>query len=348
MERPRVRNEFWTILLVTIVTVLIWAWAAGETLENSRETVRLQFTAPDAASWIIVAAQEQVHVTVEGSKRAVEAFTERTSSPLVIRLGSESLPAQAGSHTLALQSVLSEHPDLSKLGVRIVECEPAAIQVDVDEMVRVQAEIRPMLPGVQQAGEINVEPSTAEIAVPGRIRSELTGTLYVNAEAEPWQLAALEADVPQSLVVNLTPPDALVGIANVRIKPVTATVAFTIRSQIRELNIASVRVQISATPENVDEYHVEVEPRQLRDVVIRADGALIRRIERESIPVVAFVHLTSLELEQQIAIKPVSYFMAMVPDGPGGALRGVAVDAERSDGVNRPTIQLKISERTPQ
>lgn len=348
MDGPKWRRELWTALLVTVVTVLIWAWAAGELLEQQQYTIQVRFSAPEAAAWLIRPASAQVEVTVEGSKRALADMEQRLDAPITIRLGSDALPAETGTHTLTMLTTLTDHPDLDDVGVRIIECKPAMVPVVVDRLVRVQAEIRPLLPGVQRIGEITVEPTTADVHIPSSLRDQLPGTLHVNAEAEPWQIAALEPDVPQTLVVNVTPQGVLSGIPDVRISPKSATISFTIRSQIRELVLDGVRVQVSGTPENLDEYDVDVEPRQLRDLTIRADGELIRRIERESIPVVAFVHLTSLELEQQISSKPVSYYLALVPDGPGGAVRGVPVDAVSESGAERPVIQLTVTERPPQ
>lgn len=345
MERRGWRVELWSILITVVVTLLIWAWAAGETLEQESQSVRLQFSAGDPDAWLIKPSTDRVQVTLEGSKSALNTISGIASSPVSLNLGTEHLPAKPGVHSLPVAEALEGSPAFDGVGVRIVDCEPATIQVEVDELVRVEAEIRPILPGVQHEGEITVDPATATIIMPSQMRQRMPNVLYANAEAEQWQLASLEPDVQHTLVVNVRAQDALANNPDVRVKPTTAAVSFTIRSQIRELSLDSVRVQISGTPQNIDEYRVQLEPRQLRDISIRADAEVIRRIEQENIPVIAFVHLTSLELEQQIRQKPVTYFLAMIPNGSGGATTGVAIEAHANSGDDPPIVQLTITER---
>jgi len=346
MDRSRLRVEVWSVIITAVVTALIWAWAAGETLEQESQTARLQFTAPQADTWLIKPSTDRVRLTLEGSKSALQQIaTAADAAPIGVRLGSEHLPAEPGTHMLAVAAALQDGAAFENVGVRIVECEPATIQVEVDELIQVQAEVRPVLPGVQHEGEITVDPPTATITIPSRLRDQLPNTLYANAEAEQWQLASLEPDVQHTLVVNVRPQDALANNPDVRVTPATAAVSFSIRSQIRELLLDSVRVQISGTPQNIDEYKVELEPRQLRDITIRADAELIRRIEQENIPVIGFVHLTSLELEQHIEQKAVTYFLAMIPNSSGGAATGVAIEARSESGDDPPIVQLTITER---
>ena len=350
MNRTKLRDGISTAVIVAIVTVLIWAWAAGETLDRRQVPVRFNFAARDASAWMVRPSTNRATVTVEAPTRALQEFAARADAPITIELGLETLPATRGTHTASVESLLSNHPDLRGIGVRVVESKPATIEVDVDERVRATAEIRPELPGVQTEGEITIHPAAAEVVMPGRLREQHPGPLTLIARADPNQLSSIDPDdldKPQTLVVNVTLPEGFGDVADITISPPTATVTFTIRSQIREYALDNVRVHISGTPENADEYHIDVEPKQLGDITIRADGELIRRIERESIPVIAFVHLTSLELEQHITSKPVSYFMAMVPNAPGGGTMGVPLNARMGDGDEPPVIQLTITERAP-
>lgn len=344
MNTTRHSDRIWTGVVVAIVTLLIWAWAAGETLDNRQVPVRLNYTARDAGAWIVRASTDRTTVTIEGPTRALQEFAARADTPINIELGMETLPARTGQYNTSVESLLTNHPELRNIGVRIVESKPANILVDVDERTTLTAEIRPELSGVQTESGVTVQPPTAKVVLPGRLRNQINGPLTLIARADPAQLSSLEPDRPQSLVLNLTLPEGLSSSPDITITPAVATVTFTVRSQIRELELQNVRVQISGTPENADEYHIEVEPKQLSDITIRADGELIRRIQRDNIPVVAFVHLTSLELEQRITSKPVTYFMAILPNTGGGAA-GVALSARAGVDEAAPLIQLKIVDR---
>ncbi len=104
-----------------------------------------------------------------------------------------------------------------------------------------------------------------------------------------------------------------------------------------------VRVQIAGPPEDHSEYVVEIDEtdKQLANVTIKADGALIRQIERGEATVVALVHLSSSEKERRIESKAVTCFMALQPEG-GGTI----VDAEVSGSSLMPVVRLQITDRS--
>jgi hypothetical protein len=119
-------------------------------------------------------------------------------------------------------------------------------------------------------------------------------------------------------------------------------VEFTVRSRIEQVTLPQVLVQIAGPWQDHEEYIVEVDERdkQVQEVTIKADGDLIKRIAANEVPVVALVHLTNKDKEQRIESKPVTCFLAILPDGPV-----TLVEAEIADSPGPPVIRLNITPR---
>lgn len=333
------RREFWTYLIVTAVTVLIWFWAAGETRDSKPLTVRVQFAVDDAASWVINPRQQVVSVTVEGSQLALQRAEEQMREAI-----RHQLTPSTGATTVDLMAVLREHPIIAETGVRILTAEPNTIELRMDEIVRVPARVRPHLPRVQTVGDIEVDPPEVTVSMTRTLRQQLPAELLVEPQIDPDRLVGLEPDVMHTIEAPLRLPDAVLAGTDVTIRPSTASFTFVVRSRIGEHTLDSVRVQVGGPPEDSREYVVDVEPTVLRNVTVRADAELISRIAAQEITVVAMVHLSSREKEQRIDRKRVSYFLAIVPTADGGT-RGQLIEADVEGAGQPPLVNLDIQRK---
>jgi hypothetical protein len=331
----RMNREIWTIVAVTIVTVLVWAWAAGETRGQKATYATVRFVVPDAeGQWLVEPAQQRPRVILEGSELAIQKAENLLADGLNVEIS-----PQLGEQQVELIEAMRRHAAVLETGVRIAETDPARLTLEVDRVVQVPARVLPELPGVQTTDEV-VEPAEAMISMPGEQRRLRPGDLTVGAFVDKQQLERLEAGVRHTLEAVLRLPETLRGNPNVTVSPSSAQISFTIRSQTRELTLASVRVQVSGPPES--EYVVELHEQMLRNVTITADAGLIRRIEAEEMYVAAMVHLSLLDKDQRITEKPVAYFVALPSGGgPGWVLDQVRV----GDSDELPVIHLSLSER---
>jgi hypothetical protein len=346
-------REIWTYIFVTVVTVLIWFWAAAET--RQAKTIyfgRVQFTVSDPDNWIITPTQQALTLNIEGSTLAIQ------NAESVAR---EALAAEVrqmeGAQSVDLAQALRNNPKLAETGVTIQSVEPALVEVALDRIERARVVVKPVLPGITTAEEIVADPPEVEIAMPRALRQRYPKDLVVEAVADRAELERLGPGVPVSLVARLRLPELVAGSgpatspgaasatpANVTMTPSRVKLSFTIRSRTRETRLDAVRVQLAGPPEDRDAYVIEIEPRQLRDVRVSTDADLMRRIESNEVPVVAVVHISALEKENRIAAKPVSYFVALVPEGRGST-KGVIVNATVGDSTQMPLINLKITDR---
>jgi hypothetical protein len=335
-------KEIWTYLIVTLVAVLIWAWAASETRERKSipaATLRLVTSSSD---WTIAPASTAVQVNVEGPAVAVQRI-ER----LLRRAVEIPLSATAGRQSLDVAGALRKLDAVAETGANIISADPAVIDVDLDEIDRITAPVKASLPGVITDGEPVVQPREVQVSLPRALRQQLRGDFAVEAFLDRSQLDGLIPGEPQVKEARLRLPETS-GIAsgeNVRLNPQVATVRFTIRSRVRETRVDSVRVQVAGPVEDRDAYHIEVDPKVLRGVTLLADADLSRQIEAGDVPVIAFVHLSSREKEAMIESKPVSWFEALAPEIDG------ETRFERlrlPEGAEMPVIKLKVTPREPE
>ncbi len=341
-----IRSEVWTYFIVTAVAMFIWFWAAVETREKDNASFHVYFAPSDPAAWVLrprdlpEAGYVTVNVELEGSRFSLQRARELDRITLI---QGEELPSDPGSHPeVNLVDALMEHERLRDTGVRVLSAKPKSIGLTIDELVTVTASIRPVLPQLETEGPIEVKPTEAEVTLPNRLRESLGNDLVVEARISKARLDELEPGEEWKLPAGLYLTATTADFGPVSIKPNSATITLTVRSRIRETTLPTVRVQIFGPPEDQLEYIIEIDEqdKQLRDVTIRADAALISQIEQRDVKVIALLHLTTSDKDQGIESKPISCFMA-VPDVGTTTI----VQAEVAGSARLPIIHFRVIER---
>ncbi|MHC4317132.1 MAG: YbbR-like domain-containing protein [Planctomycetota bacterium] len=238
--------------------------------------------------------------------------------------------------------LLQSHERLTNTGVRILKTVPAEVDIVIDTLVPVVADIKAVTPGVEPEG-LEIDPSQAVVKLPSRRAGE---ELSVEVHVPQTYLDRLEPGVintVENLKLRLAGP--LANEESAIIQPSRATVTFTVRSRIKETTLPTVRVQIAGPPEDNDEYVVQIENNTIADVTVKADRELISRIERGDAVVVALVHLSHQEKELGVESKPVTCFMAL-PRDSSVSVAPTLVEAEVSGSSQPPLIRLQITERS--
>ncbi len=340
-----IRSEVWTYFIVTAVAMFIWFWAAVETRENDNVSFHVYFAPSKPAEWVLrprnlpETGYLTVTVELEGSRFSLQRARELDRIRLIQDI---ELPSDSGSHQVNLVDALMKHELLLDTGVRVHSAKPKSIELTIDKLVTVTASIRPVLPQLETEGPIEVKPTEAEVTLPSRLRESLGNDLVVEARVSKARLDVLEPGEERKLLAGLHLPATTGDFGPVTIKPNSATITLTVRSRIRETTLPTVRVQFFGPPEDQLEYIVEIDEqdKQLRDVTIRADAALISQIERRDVKVVAILHLTTSDKDQRIESKPISCFMA-VPDVGNATI----VQAEVAGSARLPIIHFRVIER---
>ncbi len=334
------KERLWLYALVTGVALLIWFWAAAETREKGGTTMVVRFEPSTSTAQVVSPRERDVTVELEGSRLALQRARTLTQ-PVKLTVGNE-LPARQGRHRVDLVEALERHDGLRDTGVGVLSADPSSIELRIDDLVMVEAPIKEHLPGIEFDGAATVTPSAATVSLPSELREKLGDNLAVEAQLLQTSLEGLEPGRTYSLPakLNLRIPPELKNDWAVAIKPPAATISFKVLSRIKALALPTVRVQIAGPPEDYDEYLVEVVDKSISDVTIRAEDTLIQQIERGQATIVALVHLSTREKERRLESKPVTCFVALLPDG-----RMSIVDAGAAGSTQLPVVRLKITER---
>ena len=144
------RSQLPSYLIVTVVAVLIWLWAAGETRETGERTFRVQFTTQLLTDDIIVTPKEMtITAEIEGSRSALRSAPVMGSAIVL------TLEAGLGDQTVNLVRLLNDHPDLHDAGVSVISTDPPSQDVTIDRLVSTTVRVEdPDLGRLQTDGAI--------------------------------------------------------------------------------------------------------------------------------------------------------------------------------------------------
>ncbi len=127
---------------VTAITVVVWLWAAGQTVQTRTIAFDVVIESSDPTRNQVL-TPNSLHVSVEitGSRQAVIRASERLSSRTIRLLtGTDGVPAQVGEHDLILKDVLSVSPTVAPLGIDIDTVSPAIMRFVIEAAAETAAQ----------------------------------------------------------------------------------------------------------------------------------------------------------------------------------------------------------------
>lgn len=348
-SRERVVNLF----TITLVTILIWMWAAGETRRTEQAFATLDLVPPTEGTLRVTPDDiPNVEFEIRGSQRAVSAAVERFRQQIEIPAGSKGLPAEPGEHQLSLEDLGEALVEEWRLPVTIMSADPPSIAVTIESLLREEARVVPSLPGsARVVGNTEVSPTVTTMILPGDQATQAQlGDLVLDARVSSDDLDGRLPGALHRIQVPLVIPDSIAARLRaagvdpdaVRLEPSSAQVTLTLDSNEVELELPNpVPVQIAGPSGTLDDWIVTIDASStfLRNVVVRGPKDVIAQFEdRAAGPrVIAFVHLTSDDLLTGAKEKPVTLWS--LPEG-------VRVTSVGGDATSAPRVQLEIVERT--
>lgn len=310
----------WSILktagLVTLITMLIWLWAEAENLRRVTMTPRLQF--PAVSGDLVVRVDDpgwrsdSVSVRLEGPTAAIDDAERILRSPLVVGPGAPGFPAEPGEHTLRIADLLRQVPELARIGVTITDAQPATVTVRVSRLITREFTVRPDLAGIEVEGEVVVRPSTVTVTMPeaaaaaigerGTVGGGAGGATAVAVIAENDR-RQLRDDGAQTITAAVVLPEALSDFDPVTVAPEQVRVTLRVRKQQDEVVVPSVPVWITMPNTEGAGWDVRVLQPIIRNVTVRGPAAEIARVRNRELLPIAFVILSSDDLEDGVTSK---------------------------------------------
>ncbi|MEE2912710.1 MAG: hypothetical protein VX436_02780 [Planctomycetota bacterium] len=303
------------ILFVTIVTVVIWVWAAGQTKYESSVTTNLRFKPPEGSISTVLPESAYITLTFSGPRSAVEKAQSACEDGLDLTVA-----AADGEHELLnLPAKINTLDVIRNTGAEISSTTPASFLLDVQTIDLVEAAVEAVLPSVTVSGDVTVDPATVILHIPKAIQDTLPEAITVAAVVSDATLEQLQPGVVHTRDASIRLPESIDG-SDVMIEPSRVSVTFKIQSKTQKTVLPQVRVLIAGPAEDYSAYSITLPRTIIPNVTVEADTDLIAGIDAGNITVYAIVRLASRDLEQRISEKPVTTFLAITEDGTGHEL----------------------------
>lgn len=326
-----------TVTIVTVLTVLIWVFAEGETLRSATRRVDIEVFSGSDRRYVQVARDQEwsgtVEVRFEGTTAALERLRELLQGVLPLTAGVD-FPSGTGRHVLNLRETLRDHELLERTGVTVAEVAPATLMIDVDELVQREIRVRVEAPQGRLEAPGESSPPVVMLTLLGSAAGLVDDDTAAVARIEDERLRSLTPGRRETILnVRLEPPPTLTGLGFARLDPPQVDVSLTLAFNERELVLPSVPVHLKVAAVEFNNWQVTIPEgrRRLLNVRVTGPDELIKQIESGQILVIAVVPLSFEDLENGITEK-----RAVFADLPG-PLRFEAEDA---------TVPLEIRRRS--
>ncbi len=315
------KDDTIAILFVTVLTIIIWIWAAGKTKYTSEESVTLYLSPPAGSTSTISPESTSVKLFLSGSRSAVDAAKSACKNGLHLTLNEQ-------DEILTLPDVSSRISALDTFkdtGATIDEAEADTFPLAIHTVVLVEASVEVDLPNFTISGDITLDPATVMLHIPIELRKTLPEAMIVSATVSETVLQQLQPGIDYERVGVIQLPEELES------KGVTATpsrieVGFKIRSSTKTKELDQVRVLIAGPAEDYAAYSVTLPRKVITNVTIEADAEIIDGIDAGDVKVFAILRLASSDMEQRIPTKRITTFLAITDDGTGYELAASVED----------------------
>ncbi|HWB20403.1 MAG TPA: hypothetical protein VG711_08905 [Phycisphaerales bacterium] len=123
--------EDWrTYVMVSVIALLIWVWAATETRQTrTLDNVRIDMGTMTEAGWTVEPSEIRARVTIDGAGPALKDFESVVRNGLPV-----DIPEVVGEPTLDLRRLVEDTDEVRTQGLRVVSVEPRAVAVKIRQM----------------------------------------------------------------------------------------------------------------------------------------------------------------------------------------------------------------------
>jgi hypothetical protein len=303
------------ILFITVLTIGAWIWAAGKSEHSSPVLVTLYLSPPEGSASTISPDYTSITIEFTGTRSAVDAAKSACENGLHLTL-SES---DEVSKRIAILDLIKD------TGANINAVKSSFFPLAIHTVEWVEAAVEVTLQNVVVSGDVTVEPATIQLNIPKELRKSLPEALTVQAVISENTLRQLQPGIVHAIDGVIKLSEELES-AGVTATPSRVTVTFKIQSSTKTKELAQVRVLIAGPAEDYASYTVDLPRKTIPNVTIEAEAGIIEGIETGNVKVFAILRLASSDMEQQIATKRVTVFMAIMENGTGHELIATVED----------------------
>lgn len=311
-----------TILIVTTIAAIVWAFAEAESLRplnaeidlalvsDPASTRTLELIDPKPDSRLGPGTAIRVIGEIEGPAATLAQIERILGDPIRLSAGDPGMPKDPGTWPISLRDLLRDHPALRGRGMVIRRVEPANITLRIDDLVERQLPIRVELPEGETDGPAESRPRSTTVLLPKSVSDTLPADAIALARIDQttWDrlVPGRRETVPGiRLEISGVPSDT----TSLRVRPPVVDISLAVRMRTSTLRVATVPVHLRIPPVELALFDVEIpeQDRVLIDVVVSGPADLVRQIEDRSFPLIATVTLTYEDLERGVTSKEATF-----------------------------------------
>lgn len=302
MAQGGVKSSIETFIVVTVIAMLIWLYAEGESVKETTDyEVTVRFTS-EGQDVLIEPVDRQVLISFSASTGQVQLLDDLLKRgdgaidiPLVDQSASTGSPLQKVVLKERLGTILQSGP-----GIEITQVDPAVVDVSVQQMARIRLPVEVRRPDVQLASDMTVTPPQVSVRLPASAAPAAEGEKLI-ARLDLVDLSGRAANTEHIIDVPLELPPSLSG------QPIewpikSVEVRFKIERPTATHTLTTVPIHISVPPLLLKQYTIDLPPDKLvlTDVKLSGQAKAIDLIRAGEFKVWAQVVPTADDLEAQL------------------------------------------------
>ena len=323
-----------TWFVAVIATLLIWTWAADRTRDTRELKGTISFRSSDPKQHFVDPVKPfTVTLLVKASPASIDRIQTLLDETLLIPSGTAGFSSATGSYNVMLAETLNNVQQIISTDATIITSRPESAKVVVGDLTSTQFPLVAKI-SLAEYESASINPAVVVVTLPTSAMNAMKN-LQVEAVVDTKDLSTGKNTAPATLRL---PESVGVKPDQVTFVPDKATVTFTLRSKTQNINLATVPLQIAASPTDLKGFDISF-PQDggvLRDVVLIGPADALKDIETGKFAVAAIVPLNSGDLGSKVAKKAISNWI--LPPG-------VSVESVAGKQIVNLEIALKIEPR---
>lgn len=293
----------WSFVSITAVTLLIWLYAEGENIRRYDAAMDVKLVGPSGRQLVIEPDRRSFQIAFTCAADQLALFRQILQEPFNLEVNEE--PGQP-EHILVMRDRLASDPRISRLGISIVDVQPATLPVRIEAIVPLTLPVRVKPIDAALAESVFIDPLTepvqATVLLPSSIARKATAQTAFEVSLDPARLVGLAPNIVNRLVVPLSlPADLRNGdeASAVAIEPTAVNVSVTVRTLTAETTLSAVLIKLVVNPGDLRVYDPPVlSDDHVRNLIVRGPRNVIKDIEDGKLRIYAELRLSAEELEE--------------------------------------------------
>ena len=284
MKKGTLLETLETILVVTVITMLIWLYAEGETVQIHERVITVRFVAPITKGLAITVPNQEpgtteinVSATLQASSGDWDKIKEWVSSETIeIEVDTLASGVTDEQQTLNLLDALN-NSSLAEVRAFVKEVSPPSVTVRVQKLVTVEMGLRVNPGKLKLTADAptffvdNIQIDKIEVELPTEY-AKLAEDLKLIARVDKLDPDTLKEDTHNVCTVDLSLPPQLIDRPHVTLTRESLEVSFLVDKSNKEIELDRVQIRVSLSDDLTGDYDFKIDPDTQKFIPVTLEG----------------------------------------------------------------------------